>query len=147
MTQERRRTWYILCRYIEIYLCLIFSVIEKITEDPNQFYRYANKYKIDKNGIGVLKDRDFFADNVHARSEVLQKQYSSVWSKPNTGYWVDNMEAVFGECTQCKNEMTHICKFDTGICAIEEFGEYILRISDSNPRIKKYKQPKFSLLQ
>ena len=30
------------------------EVIERIEEDPNNFYKYANKFKIDRNGIGIL---------------------------------------------------------------------------------------------
>ena len=55
------------------------------------------------------------------------------------------MEAIFGECDMCHKEVTHFCKHDTGIDAIEEFKEYILRIPDQNPKIKFYKFPMFTL--
>ena len=72
------------------------EIIEKIAEDPNNFYRYANKFKIDRNGIGTLKDGDLIAEDDKSKSELLQKQYCSVWSKPNITYDISNNCMTYG---------------------------------------------------
>ena len=66
------------------------KAIERISDNPSEFYKYAHKFKCKSEGIGVLYDGNEYISNDNVKSEVLQAQFSSVWSKPSVNLCPDN---------------------------------------------------------
>ena len=64
------------------------EAFEKITDDPSAFYKYASKFKTDKNRIGALKDGDSFFSFVDELYE-NEKKYpylTKVFDAEDEGY-------------------------------------------------------------
>ena len=62
-----------------------FKAVSQIKENPKFFYSYARKFSVAKSKIGPLKDTcgNFTAD-AKEKADILQQQFSSVYSDPNS---------------------------------------------------------------
>ena len=88
------------------------KAICKISENSSEFFKYANKYKNCSEGIGVLQNGSEYVNDDSVKSELLQSQFCSVWSNPSVYHEIQDLECIFGQCLNCINEETHICKYD-----------------------------------
>ena len=119
------------------------KAIEIISDNPCEFDKYAYKFKCKSEGIGVLYDGNEYISNDNVKSEVLQAQFSSVWSKPSVNICVEDMEEMFGKCNYCENEEAHICKFDEVCDTISEYKDQIMMVQLENSQIKAHKVANF----
>ena len=91
----------------------------------------------------MLYDGKEYISNDSTKSEVLQAQFSSVWSTPSVKLCVSDMEEMFGKCMQCENEVTHMCKFDEVCDTISEYKDQSMSVQLENPQIKVHKVANF----
>ena len=65
--------------------------VEKIRENPKVFYKYARSKSLVKTPVGPLKHKDSTVTDPKIMSEVLKKQFESVFSVPNDTIDVDKV--------------------------------------------------------
>ena len=67
------------------------DAISKIKENPRYFYKYANKHLKTKSSVGPLRNEsNQLTDNDNEMCNLLQKQFSSVFSKPKYNFKTEN---------------------------------------------------------
>ena len=66
------------------------EAVEKISLNPKEFFKYANKTKKAKSKIGPLKEGKKYYSGPKEMARILSEQYRSVFSKPKNNY--DNIQ-------------------------------------------------------
>ena len=74
------------------------KVVENLKIDPKSFYKYANSKSNVRTGIGPLeKSKDTYTNDPSEMASLLNKQYSSVFSKPDPALQVENTSSFFSK--------------------------------------------------
>ena len=89
------------------------KIFDKAKANKNVLFNYIKKKQKTFKNIGpFIKNKIVL--NEHP-SEILRKQFESVFSKPMEKYIVNDPYDFFNGCIQCQREEVHICLEDTNV--------------------------------
>ena len=84
------------------------EAIQKLLRNPKFFYSYQRKFAKTSDKItGLIDENGTMITDTFKQSEMLRKQYESVYSQPMGRYLVG--EEFFTGCEDCLQELTHEC--------------------------------------
>ena len=108
------------------------KVLDKMDRDPSYFFKYAKRFGKKEGSIPSLKGPNGLVSDSLTKARILNSQYSSVWTVPNTKLSDSEVDRIFGSCSQCINEEVHECKEDIVREAIINHREAIMAFSNQN---------------
>ena len=86
------------------------NLFEKAKMNKNILFNYIKQKQKSSKTIGpFIRDKVILKEHP---SEILRKQYESVFSKPNNFFKVSDPYKFFNECMECQQEKVHICPED-----------------------------------
>ena len=86
------------------------KIFEKAKLNKNVLFNYIKQKQKTSKTIGpFIKDKVILSEHP---SEILRKQYESVFSKPKGEFKISNPYEFFNTCILCQKEIVHICPDD-----------------------------------
>ena len=84
------------------------EAIKTLLKNPKFFYSYQRKFsKTSEKITGFINENGEIVTDAFKQSEMLRKQYQSVYSQPMGNYLVE--EDFFTGCEDCLQQLTHEC--------------------------------------
>ena len=114
--------------------------LEKMEKDPSYFLKYTRRFGKKEGSIPSLKGPGGLVSDGKAKAQILNKQYSSVWSVLFEPLTNDVITYLFKGCSECSAQTVHECKEDQLSEAILNHREAILEFSrvNNSPTHKEY---------
>ena len=113
--------------------------LEKMEKDSSYFFKYARRFGKKEGSIPSLKgprSRGLESDGC-VKAQILNTQYSSVWSKPLCELNEVKIREIFNDCEDCLKEKVHECRSDQISEAIISHREAIMEFSRTNNTLSK----------
>ena len=86
--------------------------LEKMEKDSSYFFKYARRFGKKEGSIPSLKGPRGLESDGCVKAQILNTQYSSVWSKPLCDLNEDKIGEIFNDCEDCMKEKVHECRTD-----------------------------------